>query len=125
MAETRQIYKCMVCGNIVEILHAGEGELSCCGQLMILMESKLEEEGQEKHKPIVEKTSSGVIVTVGSVLHPMESTHYIEWIEVTTEHRVYRKELEPGMEPVAEFFLEAEHLEVRAYCNIHGLWRSR
>lgn len=124
MTELNQIYKCNVCGNIVEVIHTGAGELVCCGQPMELQIEKTEEEKYEKHRPVVEKTSGGLIVRVGSVLHPMESEHYIEWIEVITEHRTYRKNLEPGMEPTAEFFLEAEHLEVRAYCNIHGLWKS-
>jgi len=124
MTEINQIYKCSVCGNIVEMVHTGMGELVCCGQPMELQQEKTEEEKFEKHRPIIEKTSAGVIVTVGSEPHPMESQHYIEWIEVITEHRVYRKYLEPGMDPTAEFFLEAEHLEARAYCNIHGLWKS-
>jgi superoxide reductase len=125
MTESKQIYKCNVCGNMVEVVHIGGGELVCCGQPMELKQEKYEEEGREKHIPMVEKTSSGVIVRVGSVDHPMEPEHYIEWVEVTTEHRVYRKQLEPGQEPQAEFFLEAEHLSVRAYCNVHGLWKSR
>lgn len=124
MTEFNQIYKCKVCGNMVEVVHAGGGELVCCGQSMELQQEKREDEGQEKHKPVIEKTSGGVIVTVGSVPHPMTSEHYIQWIEVITEHRVYRKKLEPGMEPQAEFFLEAEHVEARAYCNLHGLWRT-
>lgn len=124
MTELNQIYKCSVCGNMVEVIHNGAGELVCCGQPMELKTEKNEEEGQEKHKPMVEKTSGGVIVRVGSVAHPMESEHYIEWIEVITEHRTYRKNLEPGGAPEAEFFLEAEHVKIRAYCNVHGLWKS-
>lgn len=124
MTELNQIYKCNICGNIVEVLHNGAGELVCCGQPMDLQTEQNEEEKFEKHRPVVEKTSAGVIVRVGSVAHPMESEHYIEWIEVKTEHRTYRKNLEPGGAPEAEFFLEAEHLEVRAYCNVHGLWKS-
>jgi superoxide reductase len=85
---------------------------------------KTEDDGMEKHKPMIEKNDTGVIVRVGEIAHPMESEHYIEWIEVVTEHRVYRKYLEPGSEPQAEFFLEAEHLVARAYCNVHGLWVS-
>jgi superoxide reductase len=122
--ELKQIYKCNVCGNMVEMVHSGAGELVCCGQPMELKQEKNQDEGQEKHVPVVEKTTSGVIVKVGEVPHPMESEHYIEWIEVITEHRVYRKHLEPGQEPSAEFFLEAEHIEARAYCNVHGLWKN-
>jgi superoxide reductase len=124
MTELNQIYKCNVCGNIVEVLHTGFGELVCCGVPMEQKIPKTEDEGLEKHRPVVEKTSSSVIVRIGEVPHPMESEHYIEWIEVATEHRVYRKFLEPGAEPQAEFFLEAEHITVRAYCNVHGLWKN-
>ena len=124
MTELNQIYKCNICGNIVEVVHNGTGELVCCGQPMDLQLEKTEEEGTEKHRPVVEKTATGVIVRVGSVAHPMESEHYIEWIEIITEHRTYRKCLEPGNAPEAEFFLEAEHLKVRIYCNVHGLWKS-
>ncbi|KKR20190.1 MAG: Desulfoferrodoxin [Candidatus Moranbacteria bacterium GW2011_GWA2_39_41] len=124
MTELNQIYKCNVCGNIVEVLHTGVGELVCCGQPMELQVEKTEEEKFEKHRPVVEKTATGVVARVGSVPHPMESEHYIEWIEVITEHRTYRKNLEPGGAPEAEFFLDAEHLEARAYCNAHGLWRN-
>lgn len=124
MTEIHQIYKCQVCGNIVEMLHSGAGEMSCCGQPMDLKQSKSEEEGIEKHRPVMERTETGVIVQVGETPHPMESEHYIEWIEVVTEHRVYRKFLEPGSEPVVEFFLEAKNITARAYCNVHGLWVS-
>ncbi len=124
MTELNQIYRCNICGNIVEITHSGGGELVCCGVPMELKIEADEEEGMEKHKPVLEKTDSGVIVRVGETSHPMESEHYIEWIEVITEHRIYRKFLNPGDEPVAEFSLEAEHISVRAYCNIHGLWKN-
>lgn len=124
MTELRQIYKCNVCGNMVEVIHNGAGELVCCGQPMELKIEKTEEEGQEKHKPVIERITDGVIVKVGSVPHPMESEHYIEWIEIVTEHRTYRKNLEPGSAPEAEFFVEAENITARAYCNVHGLWKS-
>lgn len=124
MTEQKQIYKCNVCGNIVEVTHTGAGELICCGQAMELKQEKHEEEGLEKHVPIIERIDGGVIIRVGSVSHPMESEHRIEWIEVITEHRVYRKKLDLDQEPWAEFFLEAEHIKARAYCNVHGLWVS-
>jgi len=91
---------------------------------MELKQPKTEDEGLEKHKPVIERTDIGVIVRIGEMAHPMVSEHYIEWIEVVTEHRVYRKFLEPGMEPQAEFCLEAEHITARAYCNVHGLWKN-
>jgi len=124
MTELNQIYKCNVCGNIVKIMHNGAGELICCGVSMELKLGKKEETGGEKHQPVIEKTSIGVIVRVGEINHPMESEHYIEWIEVITEHRNYQKFLNPGDEPVAEFLLEAKHITARAYCNIHGLWKN-
>jgi superoxide reductase len=124
MTELNQIYKCNVCGNIVEMTHSGVGELVCCGAPMELKNEATEDEGREKHKPTVEKTDIGVIVRVGEVAHPMQSEHYIEWIEVVTEHRTYRKFLNPGDEPMAEFCLEAQHITARAYCNVHGLWKN-
>jgi len=124
MTEKKQIYKCDVCGNIISVLHNGAGELVCCSQPMQLKLEKTQEGGMEKHKPVIERTAMGVIVRVGETPHPMESEHYIEWIEVITEHRTYRKELAPGVEAMAEFFLEAENISARAYCNVHGLWKS-
>jgi superoxide reductase len=124
MTELKQIYKCNVCGNMVEMVHTGAGELICCGENMERKQEKNEEEGLEKHRPVIERTDSGVIVKVGSVPHPMAPDHYIEWIEVITEHRVYRKNIAINQDPWAEFFLEAEHIKARAYCNIHGLWSS-
>ena len=124
MTELKQVYKCNVCGNMSEMVHAGAGEMVCCGQPMELQQAKSVDEGTEKHKPVIEKTDAGIIVRVGSVAHPMETEHYIEWIELITEHRVYRKHLEPGQEPVAEFCVDAQNLSARAYCNVHGLWKN-
>jgi superoxide reductase len=125
MTELNQIYKCNVCGNIIESVHNGAGELVCCGVSMEQKnETKEDSAGNEKHLPVIEKTSTSVIVRVGEINHPMESEHYIEWIEVITEHRTYRKFLNPDDEPQAEFFLEAENVTARAYCNIHGLWKK-
>lgn len=124
MTEKKQVYKCNVCGNIVGVLHTGAGELVCCGQTMELQKEKNQDEGLEKHVPVVEKTETGIIVRVGEVAHPMEKEHHIEWIEATTQNQVYRKMLEPGREPQAEFCLLEEVIKVRAYCNIHGLWSS-
>ena len=124
MIELNQVYKCNVCGNIVEVLHAGGGQLVCCGQPMELLEEKKEDEGLEKHVPVIEKTGSGVKVKVGSVPHPMEDAHYIEFVEVIAGGRIYRKFLEPGDKPEAEFEINAENIKAREYCNVHGLWRS-
>jgi len=124
MTQLNQIYKCNVCGNIVEVLHTGVGELVCCGQPMELSQEKTEDVGKEKHVPVIEKTKKGIKVKVGSVPHPMEEKHYIEWIEVMADGKAYRKFLNPGDKPEAEFCLEAKEIEVREYCNIHGLWRA-
>lgn len=120
-----EVYKCAICGNIVEVLHVGGSELICCGQPMNLMEENTQEASTEKHIPIVEKTATGIKVTVGEVLHPMENIHYIEWVEVISEGKSYKKFLNPGDEPIAEFCIEnTENLLVREYCNIHGLWKN-
>jgi superoxide reductase len=124
MITQKQIYKCNVCGNIVEILYAGGGELVCCGQPMQLLEEKTQDRGFEKHMPQVGKTETGVKVIVGSVPHPMEEAHYIQWIEVLADGQVYRHFLKPGDKPETEFTLSAEDIRARAYCNVHGLWRS-
>ncbi|MFH1448664.1 MAG: desulfoferrodoxin [Candidatus Micrarchaeota archaeon] len=122
MVEMMQVYKCNVCGNIVEVLHAGRGELVCCGQPMELMNEKTEDAGKEKHVPVIEKTENGVVVKVGSVPHPMEESHYIEWVEVLADGKVYRKFLKAGDAPEAEFEIKTENLSAREYCSVHGLW---
>jgi len=124
MTELNQIYKCNICGNMVEMVHAGAGELVCCGQPMELLQAKSEDEGQEKHVPVVEKTSNGVKVKIGSVPHPMEEKHFIEWVEIIVDGKVYRKFLKPGELPEAEFCVKAEEIEAREYCNVHGLWKK-
>ncbi|RLF22552.1 MAG: desulfoferrodoxin [Thermoprotei archaeon] len=124
MALLKRIYKCNVCGNIVEVVHEGKGQLVCCGQSMQLLEEKTAEPGKEKHAPVLEVSGDTVVVKVGSVQHPMEEGHYIEWIEVSTDGEAYRKYLKPGDKPEASFKLKAEKLTARAYCNMHGLWRS-
>jgi len=124
MTELRQVYKCNVCGNMVEVLHAGAGELVCCGQPMEKLLEKTEDVGREKHVPVIEKIASGIRIKVGSLPHPMEESHYIEWIEILAEGRVCRKFLNPGDPPEAEFEVRADKISAREYCNIHGLWRS-
>jgi len=122
MAERYEVYKCEICGNVVEVLHGGKGQLVCCGQPMKLMEAKKEEQGYEKHLPVVEKGDGGIVVKVGSVPHPMEEEHFIEMIEIITKDgRVLRKYLNPGERPEAEFDVD-EIKMAREYCTIHGLW---
>jgi superoxide reductase len=124
LTERLQVYKCDICGNIVEVLHSGVGQLVCCGQPMRLMEEQEEEKGMEKHLPVVERSGGTVKVKVGSVQHPMEEKHYIEWIAVTTGDGVLRKFLKPGEKPEAEF-KAGQILQAREYCNIHGLWATK
>jgi len=124
MAKRLEIYKCEVCGNIVEVIHGGAGELVCCGQPMILMEENTVDAATEKHVPVIEKTSDGYLVRVGSVAHPMEEAHYIEWIELMADGQVYRQFLNPGDKPEALFKIEATTVTAREYCNLHGLWKS-
>jgi len=124
MTELNQIYKCNICKNIVEVLHIGIGELVCCNQPMELLKEKTQEEGNEKHKPVIEKVENITKAKVGSITHPMEDEHYIEWIEVITKDKVHRKFLKPGDVPEADFEIVEDIVEVRAYCNVHGLWKS-
>lgn len=120
-----EIYKCDICGNIVETLFAGGGELVCCGKSMEYLEENTKEAAIEKHIPVVEKTATGILVTVGEVLHPMEESHYIQWIEVLSEGKSYKKFLNPNDPPSAEFCLEnTDNIIVREYCNIHCLWKK-
>ncbi len=126
MTELKQVYKCSICGNIVEVLHTGAGELVCCGQPMDLEEAKTEDEGQEKHVPVIEKTEKGIKVKIGSVAHPMEDAHFIEWIELVCGDNIRRKVLKSGDAPEAEFCVcNPTEYFVRAYCNVHGLWKSK
>lgn len=125
MTKRLQVYKCEICGNIVEVLHEGAGTLVCCGKLMTLLEEKTEEQGMEKHLPVVEKTDKGIKVKVGSVPHPMEEKHYIEWIEVQSDNGIFRKFLTPGELPEAQFEIVEKVIGVREYCNIHGLWSKK
>jgi superoxide reductase len=125
MTKLKEIYKCEICGNIVEVLHAGPGALVCCGQEMNLFEEKTEDASTEKHVPYIEKTDNGILVKVGQNQdHPMEEKHYIEWIQVIAHGVSYRKFLKPGDKPQAVFEIKADNVEAREYCNVHGLWKS-
>jgi superoxide reductase len=125
MTSIKQIYKCNICGNIVEVIHPGVGQLVCCGQPMELLKEKNEDVGLEKHVPIIEKTENGIKVKVGSIPHPMEEKHYIEWIEIIADGKYCRKFLKPGEAPEAEFEIKIEkEIWAREHCNIHGLWKS-
>ena len=124
MPERYEVYICEKCGNIVEVLQGGKGALVCCGAPMVKLEEGTTDAAQEKHVPVVEKKDGGVLVKVGSVSHPMEEKHYIQWIEVMVDGKVYRSFLKPGEAPEAFFPVDGENLFAREYCNLHGLWRS-
>lgn len=119
--ELDQVYHCSICGNVVEATYVGGGELVCCGKPMDLLVAKSEDEGLEKHKPVIVKQERGMVVKVGDVPHPMEEKHYIAWIEVVMKDKTVRKYLKPGDVPEMKFCCEGE---VRAYCNVHGLWKA-
>ena len=124
MAKKLEVYKCEVCGNIVEVLHGGAGELVCCGQAMNLLDEKTTDAGTEKHVPVIEKVEGGVKVKVGSIPHPMEAEHYIEWIELLADGKANRMFLKPGDAPEAVYGIDQENMSAREYCNVHGLWKS-
>ena len=124
MAKKLEIYKCEVCGNIVEVLYGGVGELVCCGEPMSLVTENTVDAAKEKHVPVIEKIEGDYRVKVGSVAHPMEEKHYIEWIELIADGRAYRQFLEPGQAPEAMFKIEAASVTAREYCNLHGLWKA-
>jgi superoxide reductase len=124
MIQIRQVYKCSVCGNIVEVLTAGGGTLVCCGLDMMLQEENTVDAAKEKHVPVVEKIPGGVHVKVGQTEHPMLENHYIQWIEIETAEKVYRRELKPGDKPEAQFLITEEVIKAREYCNVHGLWKN-
>ena len=124
MTNRLEIYKCEVCGNMVEMIHTGQGSLVCCGQPMKLMKENSVDAATEKHVPVIEKVDNGYKVTVGSVAHPMEEKHYIEWIELVAGERAYRQFLNPGDAPEAFFCTDAENVTAREFCNLHGVWKG-
>jgi superoxide reductase len=124
MTKRLEVYKCDVCGNIVEVLHEGQGELVCCGQVMKLFKENTTDAAKEKHVPVIEKIPGGVKVKIGEVAHPMIDSHYIEWIEIVADKKAYRQFLNPGDAPEAIFMVEASDISAREYCNLHGLWKK-
>jgi superoxide reductase len=124
MAEKLGIYKCEKCGNIAEVLHSAKPPMSCCNQPMTLLTENTVDAAREKHVPVIEKIEGGYLVKVGSVAHPMEEAHLIEWIELNADGMVYRKFLKPGDKPEATFLTDAENATAREFCNLHGLWKA-
>jgi superoxide reductase len=125
MTKMFEVYKCDVCGNIIKVVHASNGNLVCCGKPMILQLEKTADVGKEKHVPVVEKSGAGIVVKIGSIPHPMEEKHYIEWVEVRTGGNVYIRGFKPGEKPEAEFCTPDASAKVRIYCNVHGLWTNK
>lgn len=125
MAEALEIYKCEICGNIVEVFHAGDGELVCCGSPMTLQTANTVEASKEKHVPVIERGEGTITVKVGSVPHPMESVHFIEWIELIADGKVYRAMLQPGQAPEATFAVTADKVTAREFCTLHGQWAAQ
>ncbi len=124
MTKRLEVYRCKICGNIVEVLHAGKGELVCCGEPMELLKENTEDASREKHVPVVEKEEGKVVVKVGSNPHPMEEKHYIEWVELIAGEKVYRRFLKPGDTPEAVFVVDTKpEITAREFCNLHGLWK--
>ncbi len=124
MAQFLEVYKCEACGNIVEIMRGGEGGLVCCGAPMKLMKEGSTDGAKEKHVPVIEKTANGYKVKVGSVAHPMEEKHWIQWIELVADDVSYTRFLKPGQAPEAEFCISAQKVVAREYCNLHGHWKA-
>ncbi len=127
MTKLREIYRCEVCGNVVEMLYEGVGELVCCGQPMKKLEAKTKDEGKEKHVPVIEEDGEGILVKVGSVDHPMEEKHCIKFVEILTADKIHRAELKPGQKPHARFcgcIKKSDIAEVREFCNVHMLWKA-
>lgn len=124
MAERLEVYKCEACGNMVEVIHGGDGELVCCGEAMQRLVENTVDAAKEKHVPVIEQVDGGVKVKVGDVAHPMEEKHYIEWIEIIDGDKAERQFLNPGEAPEAVFKTESGNVVAREYCNLHGLWKG-
>jgi len=124
MTKLNEVYKCSLCGNIVEILHPGAGALVCCNERMAVLTENTVDASKEKHVPVIEIGASSITVKVGSVTHPMEAAHFIEWIELIADGKVYRQQLQPGQAPEAVFPVIASQVTAREYCNLHGLWAA-
>ncbi|MGL4594248.1 MAG: desulfoferrodoxin [Thermoguttaceae bacterium] len=125
MAKVSEFYLCELCGNLVEVFDAGDGDLVCCGQSMTIQKENSVDASKEKHVPMVELEGSNAIVRVGSAPHPMEAKHYIMWIELCQGNKTQLVRLEPSQNPEALFVIEAgKPIGVRAFCNLHGLWKG-
>jgi superoxide reductase len=125
MPQLNEVYKCELCGNIVELVHGGPGALNCCSQKMVLLVANTTDAAQEKHVPVIEIKADSITVKIGSVPHPMQDEHFIEWIELMADGKVYRQNLQPGETPQATFPVIAQQVTAREHCNLHGLWSAK
>jgi superoxide reductase len=125
MAEKLEVYKCAACGHVVEVLNAGAGKIVCCDKPMEHLAAKTTDQGKEKHVPVIEKFNGSYKVKIGSIPHPMEEKHFIQWIEIITDGKVYRQTLKPGQAPEAVFNLAGENVTAREHCNLHGVWEVK
>jgi superoxide reductase len=125
MTKMFEVYKCDVCGNIIKLVHASDGTLVCHDKPMTLQVEKTADAGKEKHVPVVEKSAKGILVKIGSIPHPMEEKHLIEWVEVRSGENLYIKGFKPGEKPEAEFCISDVNAKARVYCNVHGLWTNK
>ena len=125
MTKHLEIYKCSLCGNIVEVMHASAGALVCCGKNMDLLAENTVDAAKEKHVPVIEMGNGTITVKVGSVAHPMDENHYIEWIELLADGKSYTQFLKPGQAPQATFNLTAKSVTAREFCNLHGHWAAK
>ena len=124
MTKRGEVYKCNICGNIVELFISGGGPLACCGAPMQLVEENTVDASKEKHVPVIEKSDGKVTVKVGSIPHPMEEAHYIQWIEIIDDGKISRQMLKPGQAPEATFCVKSAKVVAREYCNLHGQWKA-
>lgn len=124
MPKRLEIYKCQHCGNIIEVMVGGGANIVCCGEEMQIQAENTVDAAKEKHVPVIERGNGTITVKVGSVAHPMEEKHYIQWIELIADGTVYRQFLQPGQAPEATFCVTAENVMAREYCNLHGQWKA-
>jgi superoxide reductase len=118
------LYRCSICGNVVELLAVGRGTLTCCGQPMAHLVENTVEASREKHVPVITPVAGGYRVAVGSVPHPMVDAHHIPFIDLLTKDAVLRRFLMPGEAPEVTFCTDATQVTARAWCNLHGLWTA-
>ena len=127
MSKQFEVYKCTKCPAIVETLQGGEGTLACCDSPMTLLQEGVTDAAKEKHVPVAEKTEKGIKVKVGSVPHPMEEKHWVQWVELLGDTFSHKHFLKPGDAPEAEFVCDCackSRITVREYCNLHGHWKT-